>query len=507
MVAALVGLVVGQWKVESQISLVESVAAATAFCRAVGIENRVKFAEARLNQNEWSRVYNGVELYEVKFRTAGQKPTVFVLVDSVSGDVVYANDHELRLTQGKGNLELSKSWLKKLRRDKEFKSFGGDERFDAVVGGYPFFNLNGRTILRIRSNDGRFVSYEGPGKLPNLPSGKPMVSEKSALNNFKSTQQEDFRGYPFKLESKAMLGCLYDEKQNKSRWAWKVQLMANDRGQLRELQTKFFDGMTGKEFSRDEVQSSVYPYKSRSARQGLKQLENFKPDIPLLDIAHKRLREYGRTDLKMTEVQVNQGIRLKFGRSDFLELGPTGSTLFFRAHSDPTNLSKVVLLEKGKKLIQKEMPKLPEGKFSVGEPGAGGGNTIEYRPWALGYPYSGTLIEVAIGVDGVSRVQKFGPLKRPTSIPSGLLLKSQIEQVVLKLTEPRLPKNTANHRYFMSVRPLRIAWVNSTPSGPLRLGWEVSVMQMVEVKNWSTKGVGSTYWFDAVTGKSIGRAP
>lgn len=507
MIGALVSLVVGQWNVEPQISLGESIAAAKAFCRVVGVENKAKFAEARLNRTGWSGTYNGVELYEVHFRSTGQKPTVFVLVDAVSGDIVYAYDHELRLAQGKGNLDLSKTWLRKLGRDKEFKSFGGDERFDAVVSGYPFWNLNGRTILRIRSTNGRFVSYEGAGKLPSLPSGKAKISAKSALNNMKAIQKADFRDYPFKLESKAMLGCLYDEKQSKSRWAWKVQLMANDRGRLMQLQTKFFDGMTGKEFSRDEVQSSVYSYHSRPARQGLKLVENLKPEIPLLDIARKRLREYGRTDLKVTEVEFNQGIRLKFGSSDLLELGPTGSTLYFRAHSDRSTLPRTVLLGKGKEFILKEMPSLPEGKFSLGETGAGGGNTIEYRQWALGYPYAGPLLEVAIGADGVSRVQRFGLLKRPVGIPSGLLLKSQIEQVVRRITEPRLPKNTSKNRYFMNVQPMRLAWLASNPGDTPRLAWEVSVMQVVEIKNWSTRGSGSRYWFDAVTGKSIGRAP
>lgn len=507
MIGALVGLVVGQGNVEPQISLAESIAAAKAFCRIVGVDSKAKFAESRLNRSGWSRIYNGVDLYEVQFRSGGEKPSIFLLVDAVSGDVVYAYDHEQRLAQGKGNPDLSKTWLKKLGRDKEFKSFGSDERFDAVVGGYPFWNLNGRTMLRLRSTNGRFVSYEGAGKLPSLPTGKPKISPTTALNNMKAIQRTDYPNYPFKLESKAILGCIYDDKQSKSRWAWKIQLVANDRGKLMELQTKILDGVTGKEFSRDEYQSSVYPYRSRSARQGLKLVNNLKPDVPLLEIARQRLREYGRTDLRITEMEVNQGIRLKFGRTDFLELGPNGSTLFFRAHSDRSTLSRTVLIEKGKKYIQKEMPTLPEGKFSLGETGAGGGNTIEYRQWALGYPYAASLIEVAIGVEGVCRVQKFGQLKQPTGLPAKLLSKVQMEQIVRKMTESKLPKDTANHRYFMNVRPLRLAWLAPNATRPPKLGWEVSVMRMVEIKNYSTRGSGSRYWFDAVDGTSIGRAP
>lgn len=507
MICALFGLAVGQWNAVPQITLSESVAVAQSFCRIVGIDSKVRLAEARINRSGWSGHYNGVELYEVQFRLPGKKPSVYVLVDAVSGDVVYAYDHDLRLSQGKRNPVLSKSWLDKLGRANDFKSFNRDERFDAVVGGYPFWNLNGKTVLWLRTSDGRFASFEGAGKNPDLPQGKPKLTQSAALDIMKKVQRADFANYPFKLEPKATLGCLYDEKQGKSKWAWKILLISKDGGKTSEHQTRFIDGMTGREFSRDEVQNSNYRYRSRASRSGMKLVGTSKAHIPLLDKAKQRLQDYGRTDLRLTEIEVNQGIRLMFGRDDFLELGPTGSTLFFRAHSDRSSLSRTVLLEKGKKFIQKEMSTLPEGKFSLGETGAGGGNTIEYRQWALGYPYSGSVIEVAIGVDGVLRGQRFGVAKRPAGLPTIILSKSQIEQAILRLTEPKLPKDTANHRYFMSVRPFRLAWLVPNPGGGPQLAWEVSVMRMVEIKNYSTRGGGSHYWFDAVTGKAIGRSP
>lgn len=481
------------------VKLLEAAAVATWFARCVG-QDGYGPESATLQKHGWADTY-GVPIYLVTLRCPG-KPKLAVHVDASSGDVVFASLAQSQPPKISVSAQTD-AWLERLgRRDALARNPDG-QRYDAVVSGHPVVNLNGYTYAMFQLQGSNFAWYQAPGALPPAPVKKPTLSRSKAIASVVKAHEELVKNRPEKSQTRAELGVFYDERARQSRWVWKVMEGNLFGGEFHEWFTGYVDALSGRTIDDQYFQNSRFMYHSRTPRIGLRKVSPVAPKEPLFILAAHKLRELGRGNLEFSSFEIGNGLRMTSEPATGLEIGGKGELLAFRAPASPGKPSGA--LATGRRIILAQHPHLPEGEFREGRSPQGNYQEVYYRQRAFGYDYLGSKV-VALDLGRGNQVARFElhpAASRPAGLPRKLLTRTEIERISLALAQRRLGKSTAKVRYFATTGYKEIGWYvdPKTPAPVLAYGIEVWMME--EIKNWSTRGSGREYHFDAVTGRLL----
>lgn len=504
--SALCFTIVATVQEKPQVSIDEAVAVAQWFCRSMGVDSKYQLAEATPEERGWSRMYGDVKLYRVGFRLPGQEPRLMVLVDANSGDIVHASDSNFPGASGADTAkEKGVGLLAKLGRSQEFRYVERFGHFGGVVEGKRILNLNGSSTAQLRFSGAHPTMVVLPGKLPSPPTGKPPLSESQAIKLIKDDNDRHAGFAPIAKDYEAELGYYFDEADKRSHWVWEVRIYHVNNKERTLSSWEYVVDKAGDHQLQQKVGRSSYRYQSRPARVGLKRVSNLTPEIPKIADAKKLLAKMGRTDLQVQSIQIDQGIRLGFGRESELLLGPKGELLSFKSQLGKEHLPDAQTLEIGKRFILSQIPKLPEGRFEVGASKYGHYRGVVFRQVAHRIPFAEGMVSVGIGEGGkIAAFTRETLRPAPKALPAVILKPSQIEAAARRLAAPRIPKSTSDVRYFASVDVSDLKWAGV--GDEVKLCYEAKILLMSETQT-GTKGAGGSYLFDASSGQCLSTYP
>jgi hypothetical protein len=147
------------------------------------------------------------------------------------------------------------------------------------------------------------------------------------------------------------------------------------------------------------------------------------------------------------------------------------------------------------------VPPLPKGEF-VRE-----SSSFIFRQVLNGLPViNRRVLDASLDTAGkCTRCTYVKPLQVSPTKPLTYLSKSEILEKSKQFAESTLPKKTPSETYSAQTTFQSLGWF-ADDSGGVRLAYKIMVMRSRET-NFGTKGGGSSYFFDAVSGAILSRFP